>query len=431
MPSSPSLATFLAETDASKEDASHTKTVSAEIEVSMEVSISTGKINEVSSPKADTVTGSAPSVVNTDSVCGFALEEVQVDEVQVEGVQVEGVQVEEVGVGKAEEQMRQPFLSSLRNMPTEEEARSSVAPVIHNALPDETLNVSLAVHHMPTEEAQKNEDSMQATKMNEPGDTTKLDTVGALESFENAEVGEEKELKKGLQVSGKPEAEIEEKENEEKNLVSEGVEGQTFENPESEQKNGTSENFATVSDVTVASSTVTTLEGTGLTDSITVELVDESVIVKKPSDCIDETDNSISEHSNSMSLTLVVDNIKLVNATEMATNSTCFTTFEDKTEINSCTDVSINSITEPSNCTFTEFFDHNSEASKNPNVAVVDDGGRPSRSVADRSSEDIKEEGDSQEELNQELEAMEIPPHWHPKPCVHISCIGGSMTEEV
>ena len=80
MPSSPSLATFLAETDASK-DASHSKTVSSQFEVSMEIPVSTGKINEVSSPKPDTVTGSAPSVVNAESVCGFALEEVQVEEV--------------------------------------------------------------------------------------------------------------------------------------------------------------------------------------------------------------------------------------------------------------------------------------------------------------------------------------------------------------
>ena len=219
---------------------------------------------------------------------------------------------------------------------------------------------------------------------------------------------------------------------EEKNLISEEVEGsQTFENPESEQKNGTSENFATVSDVTVASSTVTTLEGTRLTDSITVEIVDESFIVKKSSNRIEETNNRISEYSNSMSSTFVVDNIKLGNGTEMATNRISLTTFEHKTEISNCTDVSINSIAEPINSMFTESFDHNSEASKNPNMAVVDDGGRPSNSVADRSSEDIKGEGDSQEESNQELEAMEIPPHWHPKPCVHISCIGGSMTEEV
>ena len=95
---------------------------------------------------------------------------------------------------------------------------------------------------------------------------------------------------------------------EEKNLISEEVEGsQTFENPESEQKNGTSENFATVSDVTVASSTVTTLEGTRLTDSITVEIVDESFIVKKSSNRIEETNNRISEYSNSMSSTFVVD----------------------------------------------------------------------------------------------------------------------------
>lgn len=55
----------------------------------------------------------------------------------------------------------------------------------------------------------------------------------------------------------------------------------------------------------------------------------------------------------------------------------------------------------------------------------------PAKTGSDPPLEEINRAADMQEEdLPPEVDAIQVPPHWHPKPCVHISSIGGPMTEE-